>query len=173
MYNFRQQLKHSLALPEEGGSSESANSDSQMIAKLYINFFFNVLTCGVKIVFSGLLFKVSGGLTASFFPVVPLYLIQHCYALVKNFYKEIEKFVKFRRFLKNIDENYPLVNFDASQQEDCAICKDNMTQARKLPCNHAFHWLCIVQLIESGSKRCPICREEFNNVHRDHLQRQN
>jgi hypothetical protein len=133
-----------------------------MITKLYLNFTFNVLNSGIKLVFCAVLFKIGGGLTASYFPMVPLYLIQNCFSLLKNFYKEIEKFVKFRRFLKNIDANYPLIKFEENQHEDCAICKENMTQARKLPCNHAFHWFCIVQLIESGSKKCPICREEFN-----------
>jgi hypothetical protein len=39
-----------------------------------------------------------------------------------------------------------------------------MTTARKLPCNHCFHQFCIMQLIESGSKNCPICRSEFSIV---------
>ena len=134
-----------------------------MIVKLYLNFAFNFCSKVVDIIFCGLLFKIGGGLTMSYFPMVPLYLIQHSYRLMSGLYKEVDKFVKFRRFLKNIDANYPLLKFEDGHHEECAICKENMTEARKLPCNHAFHWFCIVQLIESGSKNCPICRGEFNN----------
>lgn len=162
IYNFNQQLKHSLALHHDN-NSESSTSDSQMIVKIYLNFAFNAVSKGFDIIFCVLLFKIGGGLTLSYFPMVPLYLVQHAFRLLKGFYKEVEKFMKFRRFLRNIDENYPLVKYDEGHNEECAICKENMTQARKLPCNHAFHWFCIGQLIESGSKSCPICRAEFNN----------
>lgn len=90
--------------------------------------------------------------------------------------REVEKFRKFRSFLKNLNDDYPLVDFgaihrqegvDAQQEyEECAICKEHMVQARKLPCGHCFHQFCIMQLIESGSKTCPICRNEFHNPSR-------
>ena len=63
--------------------------------------------------------------------------------------------------LADIDSSYPIV--ENAEAEECAICKENLLKARKLPCGHAFHWFCIVQLIESGSKNCPICRAEFHN----------
>ena len=50
---------------------------------------------------------------------------------------------------------------DVPQFEDCAICQDQMVSARKLQCGHMFHQLCIIQLIQTGSKNCPMCRKEI------------
>ena len=156
MYNFRQQLRHSLA------PDAQSSSDGQMIRKLYLNFAFNALQKAHELVFCGLLIKIGGGLWVNSFPMMQLFVIQHSYRLARDFYREVDKFVKFRAFLKNIDGNYPLVEFP--ENEECAICKEGMSQARRLPCGHSFHWFCIVQLIESGSKNCPICRSEFNRA---------
>ena len=87
--------------------------------------------------------------------------------MVLDLYHEIRKFNMFRTQLRDIDINFPLVEYPQDQPEDCAICKEGMLKARKLPCGHAFHWFCIVQLLESGSKNCPICRSEFNNPNVD------
>ena len=95
--------------------------------------------------------------------MVQILIGQWAFSLLRELYKEVDKFRKFRRFLRNIDEHYPLVDYPEAKREDCAICKEVLAQGRRLPCNHAFHWFCIVQLIESGSKNCPICRSEFNN----------
>ena len=94
-------------------------------------------------------------------------MLQHGYRMVLDLYHEIRKFKMFRTQLRDIDINFPLVEYPQDQPEDCAICKEGMLKARKLPCGHAFHWFCIVQLIESGSKNCPICRSEFNNPNVD------
>lgn len=82
--------------------------------------------------------------------------------------------------MRDLQQDYPLVHFGHQPQggkegeykeiEDCPICKEAMTTARKLPCGHCFHWFCIIQLIESGSKQCPICRAEFSKRNRSQNQ---
>jgi len=36
-----------------------------------------------------------------------------------------------------------------------------MITSRRLPCAHSFHQFCIIQLIQSGSRNCPMCRKEI------------
>lgn len=50
----------------------------------------------------------------------------------------------------------------------CVICMDKFSDDKdkdlvQLKCNqdHIFHKECIEQNIKSGSKKCPICREEI------------
>jgi hypothetical protein len=56
------------------------------------------------------------------------------------------------------DENTSVIHKNVPQLEDCAICQEQMVTARKLSCGHNFHQFCIIQLIQSGSKNCPMCR---------------
>lgn len=43
---------------------------------------------------------------------------------------------------------------------ECAICKEDMKEGRdvcKLPCNHLFHWMCILPWLRKRNT-CPCCR---------------
>lgn len=43
---------------------------------------------------------------------------------------------------------------------ECVICKENMKQGRdvcKLPCDHLFHWMCILPWLKEKNT-CPCCR---------------
>lgn len=112
---------------------------------------------------------------SSVFMPTQLYITHSFIRNAQNIYSELDKYKKFRNFLRNLNNDYPLVHFgvqnpqrenERSEYEECAICKEQMLQARKLPCNHCFHQFCIMQLIENGSKLCPICRAEFNAPNR-------
>jgi autocrine motility factor receptor len=157
IYNFDFNLTHSLHL------IEAADNDQRMINKLYVNFSLDISYKAVSIAFCGLLMYGSGAFTLSFFPMAQIFMVQHLYKLVTDISKEINKLRQFKMQLADIDSSYPIVEYANDSQEECAICKESMVKARKLPCAHAFHWFCIVQLIESGSKNCPICRAEFHN----------
>ena len=97
-----------------------------MIRKLYLNFGFNIFSKALNLVFCILLLKIGGGFSFNYFPMVHLFLIQHGYKQATEFYREIDNFIKFRRFLQNIDGNYPLIEFDEGHHEECAICKEGM-----------------------------------------------
>ncbi|XP_016949957.1 uncharacterized protein LOC108024517 [Drosophila biarmipes] len=45
--------------------------------------------------------------------------------------------------------------------DDCAICLEALSKSNMvhLRCQHALHCECHQQYIESGAKRCPLCRE--------------
>jgi hypothetical protein len=47
--------------------------------------------------------------------------------------------------------------------EDCAICGLSLCKkfSYKLPCNHMFHYECLVKTFDNVNKnRCPYCREK-------------
>jgi hypothetical protein len=132
-----------------------------MIKKLYTNYFFDISSKVISIGFCAIIMNSGGVFSLSYFPMAQIFMVQHMYKLVLELTREVKKLRQFRMQLADIDTSYPVVEYD--QHEECAICKENMQKARKLPCAHAFHWFCIVQLIESGSKNCPICRAEFHN----------
>lgn len=53
----------------------------------------------------------------------------------------------------------PSVEVSGSSLE-CVICKENMKQGRdvcKLPCDHLFHWMCILPWLKEKNT-CPCCR---------------
>ena len=139
-----------------------------MINKLYTNYVFDLSSKALSLCYCGLLMYGNNAFSLSFFPMAQIFMLQHAYKLVVEITREVNKLRQFRRQLKDIDASYPIVEYSGGAVEECAICKEQMTKARKLPCAHAFHWFCIVQLIESGSKNCPICRAEFHNHRHNH-----
>ena len=153
LLNFKYQISQCLSLPL---------SDDHLITKLTLNFLLNFAIKLLDVVFCLMLFYV-GGFSLGMMPMVHIFVIQSLYQQTRLLWQEVDKFRKFRAFLRNVNNEYPLVVFRNEEQEECAICKEVMIQARKLPCSHCFHWFCIIQLIESGSKNCPICRAEFSN----------
>ncbi|CAG8526061.1 2817_t:CDS:2 [Ambispora gerdemannii] len=44
--------------------------------------------------------------------------------------------------------------------DDCAICRESMSCAKKLPCGHMFHLSCLRSWLEYHGS-CPTCRRSF------------
>jgi hypothetical protein len=48
---------------------------------------------------------------------------------------------------------------------NCSICLENMAEGAgdsiSLSCGHSFHRLCIDELVNSGSRNCPLCRNDL------------
>ncbi|CDW87415.1 low quality protein: e3 ubiquitin-protein ligase amfr-like [Stylonychia lemnae] len=173
-------------------------TDDQIITKMHLNFFTNMSTKFLDLLQHSMIIFFAG-ISFGYFPMIQVYIMTQGYNQFKQFTQEIDKYRKFRNFLKNLNQDYPIVYFgpNAQQQnrrlsdvdavepgnnqnhqhseeiEECAICKEQMNVGRKLSCNHSFHWFCIIQLIESGSKNCPICRAEFNNNNPNRQHQQN
>ena len=71
-------------------------------------------------------------------------------------YKEIrDYFLKLDQCLQK-EENIP------ENDDECIICTEKMTTARKLTCHHRFHLICLSKWFENGHNSCPICRTEIN-----------
>lgn len=55
--------------------------------------------------------------------------------------------------------------------EECVICKEEMKEGRdvcELPCNHLFHWICILRWLKKRNT-CPCCRHRLptDDLHRE------
>ncbi|RKO85852.1 hypothetical protein BDK51DRAFT_32101, partial [Blyttiomyces helicus] len=60
-------------------------------------------------------------------------------------------------FLRNL----PSIPIPPSSDRTCPICVDHFTSdAKQLPCAHAFHKECITPWMELHNT-CPICRREY------------
>ncbi|KAL3536333.1 hypothetical protein ACH5RR_004794 [Cinchona calisaya] len=54
----------------------------------------------------------------------------------------------------------PSVEVSENGNLECVICKENMKRGRdvcKLPCDHLFHWMCILPWLKKKNT-CPCCR---------------
>ena len=71
-----------------------------------------------------------------------------------------------------IDNTFP----DASPEElrdfadNCAICRDVLAEAKKLPCGHLLHSACLRQWIQY-QPICPVCRANLTNPDVQNLRR--
>ncbi|KAM0954288.1 putative transcription factor C2H2 family [Dioscorea sansibarensis] len=57
---------------------------------------------------------------------------------------------------------FPSVQCD-KQGEECVVCKEEMELGRdlcRLPCDHVFHWMCILKWLRRRNT-CPCCRMEL------------
>ncbi|XP_071785382.1 E3 ubiquitin-protein ligase AMFR-like [Asterias amurensis] len=82
-------------------------------------------------------------------------------------YSEIQRRIKrhrnFRQVVSNMEANFPLATDEELREnnDDCAICWEEMKNARKLPCNHLFHNNCLRSWLEHETS-CPTCRHTLN-----------
>ncbi|XP_022082376.1 E3 ubiquitin-protein ligase AMFR-like [Acanthaster planci] len=86
---------------------------------------------------------------------------------LRYLYNEIQRRVKrhrnYRRVVQNMQANFPLATEAEllENNDDCAICWEEMKSARKLPCNHFFHNACLRSWLEHETS-CPTCRYALN-----------
>jgi len=55
---------------------------------------------------------------------------------------------------------------DNVEYEVCGICRESMTEAKKLPCSHKFHLRCLMGWMRY-KHTCPICRRGLNQQAND------
>lgn len=80
---------------------------------------------------------------------------------MKDFYKRLEaQYYIFLFILINHQFRFPLTEVE-DENDECIICTETLRFARKLPCNHRFHLICLSRWIEKGHKSCPVCRKEL------------
>lgn len=98
------------------------------------------------------------------FQLVDAFLLLHIRALVCAMVNLVRGFIKFKRALGTLHKALPDATFDEIQSYDdeCAICREPMVKAKKLPCNHLFHLVCLRSWLDqglSGMYSCPTCRK--------------
>ncbi|XP_022620343.1 E3 ubiquitin-protein ligase AMFR-like [Seriola dumerili] len=83
--------------------------------------------------------------------------------LVQEVQKRIRRHHNYLRVLRNMETRFSVASADelAANNDDCAICWDVMSTARKLPCGHLFHSSCLRSWLEQDTS-CPTCRMSLN-----------
>lgn len=73
-----------------------------------------------------------------------------------------KKYKEIRDYFHCLDISLQKIILNNEKDEECVICTEKITLARKLPCNHYFHLICLSKWFEKGHNSCPICR---NAIH--------
>lgn len=65
----------------------------------------------------------------------------HMRIVFTNLRDKIIAYRNYRQLADNMNHRYPSVTQEDLQNynDDCAICREVMTSAKKLPCGHIFH----------------------------------
>ncbi|KMZ57495.1 E3 ubiquitin protein ligase RIN2 [Zostera marina] len=97
------------------------------------------------------------------FHLVDAILFWNLRALVSTIIKRTRGFIKLKKALSSLD----VALNDATSEEihsyddDCAICREPMSKAKRLACNHLFHLSCLRSWLDQGISEvhsCPTCR---------------
>ncbi|KAF7702162.1 autocrine motility factor receptor a isoform X2 [Silurus meridionalis] len=77
--------------------------------------------------------------------------------------RRIRRHKNYLRVIDNMESRFAVATPDEllANNDDCAICWDSMTSARKLPCGHLFHSSCLRSWLEQDTS-CPTCRMSLN-----------
>jgi len=124
--------------------------------------FYSDVFCDVCVEFNNLAYCIT---VWSFFGIsftlVDLFLFKKAHSSLTTLAKRIIGFRKYLRTAREIDTRFP----DATREEldrvhdNCAICREPLESAKRLPCLHLFHRSCLRQWIEVASTHnCPVCR---------------
>eukprot|EP00164_Ancoracysta_twista_P000408 GFYU01000556.1.p1 GENE.GFYU01000556.1~~GFYU01000556.1.p1 ORF type:complete len:791 (-),score=102.07 GFYU01000556.1:196-2568(-) len=96
------------------------------------------------------------------FTLIDAVLFLHMRTVFNNLKKKLLQFKNYRRATSDMDSKVP----DATEEDllafndDCAICRDKMTHAKKLLCGHLFHLSCLRSWLEHHHS-CPTCRRSI------------
>lgn len=76
-----------------------------------------------------------------------------------NLKAKIAAYRNYRKLALDMDQRYPQVPANELQElnDSCAICREPMVSARRLPCAHIFHTACLRSWLEHNHT-CPTCR---------------
>ncbi|XP_062847520.1 autocrine motility factor receptor a [Trichomycterus rosablanca] len=77
--------------------------------------------------------------------------------------RRIRRHKNYLRVIDNMESRFSVATPEelVANNDDCAICWDSMTSARKLPCGHLFHNSCLRSWLEQDTS-CPTCRMSLN-----------
>ncbi|XP_076863719.1 E3 ubiquitin-protein ligase AMFR [Brachyhypopomus gauderio] len=77
--------------------------------------------------------------------------------------RRIRRHKNYLRVIDSMESRFAVATPDEllANNDDCAICWDSMTSARKLPCGHLFHNSCLRSWLEQDTS-CPTCRMSLN-----------
>ncbi|KAL1917213.1 uncharacterized protein VTP21DRAFT_4869 [Calcarisporiella thermophila] len=90
-------------------------------------------------------------------------LLLNMRSVFNNLRKKITSYYHYLRVISDMQTRYPSATVKELQdyKDDCAICRDTMTNAKRLPCGHCFHASCLRAWFERACQApsCPTCRQ--------------
>lgn len=90
---------------------------------------------------------------------LPLHIIRDLFLTVRSFVARIHDILRYRQATYNMQHLYPTVGPAQMADTDriCIICREEMHEAKRLPCGHNFHFRCLRSWLER-QQACPTCR---------------
>ncbi|KAL2641289.1 hypothetical protein R1flu_008876 [Riccia fluitans] len=89
---------------------------------------------------------------------LPIHLVRELYETSRNFKNRITDFLRYRRLTSNMNERFANASAEElTRDSTCIVCREDMGEAKKLPCGHLFHIHCLRQWLERQNT-CPTCR---------------
>jgi hypothetical protein len=77
--------------------------------------------------------------------LVDAIILLHLRALALSFRHRVSRFVSFLAVSRDLQRMYADVSAEelAARQDDCAVCRERLDKAKRLPCGHLFHSQCL------------------------------
>ena len=119
----------------------------------FVDFIAEVLRFAAYVVFFSIVFAYYG---------VPLHIVRELWASYVQLRQRLQAFKKYRALTANMDERFPPATEDEIREAGgiCIICRDDMSEGRRLPCGHVFHFACL-RLWLQQQQSCPTCRQDI------------
>ncbi|CAF1276787.1 unnamed protein product [Rotaria sp. Silwood1] len=84
--------------------------------------------------------------------------------------QQINNTMKTNQELTSTDNNNIKNEYDVKLSQDCTICLDHFRDTVLIPCGHiCLCYSCAKELIEHGTKQCPICRSSIKLINKIYL----
>ena len=119
----------------------------------FVDFIAEVLRFAAYVVFFSIVFAYYG---------VPLHIVRELWASYVQLRQRLQAFKKYRALTANMDERFPPATEEEIREAGgiCIICRDDMSEGRRLPCGHVFHFACL-RLWLQQQQSCPTCRQDI------------
>ena len=140
-------------------SESNMDSREKLFLKNFQTKSFLELGSMIYVHFQIIVLVIKGDSVPFYFNVIIFYFIIILGLQIISYYKKYKEirdyFLILEQYLKKAENLY-------ENDDQCIICTEKMTTARKLECSHSFHLICLSKWFENGHYSCPICRKEIN-----------
>lgn len=89
---------------------------------------------------------------------IPIHILRDVYMAYTSCARKVVSFIKYLQLTRNLDSRFE----DATAEEvaaagHCLVCREDLTQGKKLRCGHVFHLDCLRMWLQH-QQSCPLCR---------------
>ncbi len=144
------------ALFASASSAEAIPSGERRRSLLFVaDFVAEALTDVLSLAHSALIYWLHG----LSLQLVDAIMLLYMRALALSLWQRVSRFVSFMAVSRDLQRAYADVSPEelAARDEDCAVCREHLDRAKRLPCGHMFHHLCLQRWLQV-KVQCPTCR---------------